>query len=99
MCAMRIGRPLRRRAWNGVAVAGAAVKRHHQAVLGEGQHLAIVAEKDVQTDADLKGKSEATRRVLCPTLWLGLLLEEAGLPLGDTLQRRRRRPDAPDSDA
>ena len=40
---MRIGRPLRQLwAWNGLAVTGAAVKRCHQAVLGEGQDFGLI---------------------------------------------------------
>jgi NitT/TauT family transport system substrate-binding protein len=43
----------------------------------------IIANKDIQTVADLKGKSVAYEKGIVSELYLGVLLKEVGLSLGD----------------
>jgi NitT/TauT family transport system substrate-binding protein len=43
----------------------------------------IVADKDIQTVADLEGKTVAYEKGIVSELYLGVLLKEAGLSLGD----------------
>jgi NitT/TauT family transport system substrate-binding protein len=43
----------------------------------------FVAEKEIQTIADLKGKTVAYQKGIVSELYLGVLLKEVGLSLGD----------------